>query len=113
LNRHPNFLGQEIYTSFVYPKINELPDIRTHLKNTFGLHTADFCSAAFSGLIVPLVRIVPAAAASLRNPLVFAFKAIFEMGSSHHFYRTWKWSSSGYDTGDLPHERWKADAINP
>lgn len=36
--------------------------------------------ATFSSLIVLTVRIVPAAAASLRNSLDFAFKAIFEMG---------------------------------
>ncbi len=39
-------------------------------------------TAAFSELIVLLVRIVPAAAASLRNSLDFACKAIFKMGSN-------------------------------
>ncbi len=38
---------------------------RTHLKNAFGLHTADFCPTAFSEIIVPLVRIAPAAAVGL------------------------------------------------
>ena len=55
---------------------------RTHLKNAFGLQSADFCQAAFSGLSVLSVRIAPAAAAWRRNPLDLAVKAIFEMGSN-------------------------------
>ena len=55
---------------------------RTHLKNAFGLQTADFYKASFSGLIVPPVRIAPAAEALRRNPLVLAYKAIFEVGFS-------------------------------
>ena len=80
---------RRIPKSPLQPKIQKIDQnvivqevFRTHLKNTFGLQWRISAAAAFSELVVFPILLRSSAAASLRNSLDFARKAIFEMGSS-------------------------------